>query len=210
MKQSIYLENPHNIVYSFLKWNKKSVLKMHYSHRILMNLNTQRLSTKSHPYFETAWKLYEQSFPAEERRTYTKQINLLSCENYHFELIKLESSFIGFILWWKFDDLSFIEHFAIMPFQQGKGFGSAIIESIILQSPNLLLLEVELPTDTARKRRIKFYETKGFKLNMQHYKQPPLQEGSQSVQLNLMSYPTKISDFTVREFVSKYHPIIYK
>ncbi len=175
-----------------------------------MNLSTQRLATMAHPYFEKAWQLYEQSFPWEERRTYAKQLELLNCENYHFEVITLESSFIGFVLWWKFEDLSFIEHFAIAPNHQSMGFGSVIIESIKQQISNLLLLEVELPTDMIVKRRIKFYEAMGFQLNSQHYKQPPLHAGGQSVQLKLMSYPTKLSDSSVLEFVTKYHPIIYK
>lgn len=175
-----------------------------------MILKTQRLSTKAHPYFETAWQLYEQSFPLKERRSHKKQIELLRCENYHFETIIYKNSFIGFVLWWKFDDLSFIEHFAISPNQQGKGFGSAIIESIKLQISNLLLLEVEFPTDTTAIRRVKFYESMGFKLNKQHYQQPPLHEEGQSVPLYLMSYPTGISDTSVVEFVTKYHPIIYK
>ena len=46
-----------------------------------------RLKDISDNHFDKAWKLYEDAFPIEERRSFENQIFILKKGNYHFDLL---------------------------------------------------------------------------------------------------------------------------
>lgn len=159
--------------------------------------------------FKQAWNLYERSFPLEERRTLAFQKIIIKHVNYSFEVILHGEEFIGIILWWGFSDLRFIECFATIENIRGKGFGKKILEDFKSIDNRPIILEVELPDEKIKERRIQFYKRLGFNLNNYFYKQPPLYKGGLSVDLLVMSYPTPILREEFDNFIKKYHPIIY-
>ncbi|WP_291869223.1 GNAT family N-acetyltransferase [Maribacter sp.] len=169
-----------------------------------------RLKNISDNYFHKAWKLYEDAFPLEERRSFNAQTHVMKKSNYHFNILMDENKFIGFLLWWDFETLKYIDHFATSTEQRNKGFGKLILEKFMESSDKTILLEVELPNSTINERRIKFYQRTGFKLNQHYYEIPPLIEDKKPLQLLLMSYPELLTIKDVKEFTDKCHPLIFK
>ncbi|WP_299818325.1 GNAT family N-acetyltransferase [uncultured Pontibacter sp.] len=169
-----------------------------------------RLKDASHRLFEEAWELYQNSFPLEERRPLPWQLDIMPQANYHFELILQEGSFIGLLLWWSFEEVRYIEHFATVPAVRGKGYGKRILHAFVNRDTRPVLLEVELPQEEIKRRRIRFYEQSGFVLNHHFYQQPSYHQGQQPLTLLLMSYPTTVTAEDVAHFVSVRHPLIYR
>ncbi|MBF8963271.1 GNAT family N-acetyltransferase [Pontibacter sp. FD36] len=169
-----------------------------------------RLINASHHLFEEAWELYEQSFPLEERRPLHRQLDIMSHASYHFELILREDALVGILLWWSFEEVRYIEHFATVPALRGRGYGKLILEAFVSRNTRPVLLEVEPPHEEIQQRRIRFYEQSGFILNDHTYQQPPYHQGQQPLTLLLMSYPAAISAETVAHFINNRHPLIYR
>ncbi|MDR1524085.1 MAG: GNAT family N-acetyltransferase [Tannerella sp.] len=167
------------------------------------------IKNTSHPLFAPAWHLYGKSFPSEERRQLRTQKKIMDHPLYHFETITDKDVFIGFILWWGFEDIRYIEHLATSPHQRGKGYGRRILEKFISGSDLPVLLEVEHPTTEINKRRIGFYQRAGFVLNGHAYRQPPYKKGGNYVPLLLMTYPEAISGEEATRFCRLYHPVIF-
>lgn len=173
-------------------------------------MNHIRLTDTSHHLFKEAWELYEQSFPMEERRPKAWQTDILPHSSYYFELVLQEEALIGLLLWWSFEEVRYIEHFATVPVLRGRGYGKLILEAFVSRDERPVLLEVEPPQNEMQQRRIRFYEQSGFILNNHVYQQPPYHQGQQPLTLLLMSHPAAISAETVAHFVNKRHPLIYR
>ena len=129
---------------------------------------------------------------------------------YHYDIFIYEDTFIGFLLWWDFEAIRYIEHFATAPQARNQGFGKRILEGFLTEKEKPVLLEVELGISEINKRRIKFYERLGFYLNQYNYELPTFESGQKPLRLLLMTYPDVISQEDVDQFVKKYHPIIFK
>ena len=129
------------------------------------------------------------SFPPDERRNSEKQ-RLFSDTNplFHCHLIKEGETPIGFINYWELDDFIFIEHFAISPILQNKGYGTMSLKIIIQKLSKPFILEVERPDNDISKRRIGFYLRAGFTLHKQPYLQPPYEDSEKPVPMYLMSF----------------------
>ena len=169
-----------------------------------------RLQNTSNPYFYQAWEIYLEAFPVHERKTLEAQTLLMNNPLYHYDILIVDDEVIGFILWWNLESLRFIDHFATIKKHRNKGYGKLILENFSSTSDKPVLLEVELPESNINKRRIKFYERIGFKLNLHHYELPVFNEKQPPLQLLLMTYPEYISENEAKQFVKLCHPIIYK
>lgn len=159
-----------------------------------------RHTSTLHSDFKMAWNLYQNAFPSNEKRELDIQEVVLKHEDYHFEVIHKDEEFIGFIAWWQFDGLKFIEHFATLDLHRGKGYGKSILLDFIAESPDNILLEVEPPTTEMNQRRIGFYERLGFILNLHPYQQLPLRKQGELVDLLVMTIPNAISEDDLKKF----------
>lgn len=168
------------------------------------------IKNTDHPLFSQAWRLYKKSFPTEERRQLHTQKKTMNNPLYHFELVTDKSLFIGFVLWWRFDNLIYIEHLATCNHIRGKGYGRRIIERFVSESNIPVLLEVEHPANSINIRRIGFYQRAGFVLNSQNYKHPPYKKGGEYVPLMLMTYPGAITENMLNYFLKECHPFIHE
>lgn len=162
-------------------------------------------------YFAPCWSLYEEAFPREERRKLNYQLDTLEREEYHFEaLINECGEFVGFIAWWEFATLRFIEHLATTPASRGRGYGKEVLESFMHESTSPVLLEVEHPHNELAARRIKFYERLGFILNPHSYAQPPMDLSTDEyLSLLVMTYPHPINKQELKHFKTNYFPKIH-
>jgi len=170
-----------------------------------------RVKNTEHPLFSKAWNLYKKSFPSEERRQFRTQRKIMDNPLYHFEIITDNDEFIGFILWWNFENIRYVEHLATLPRLRGKGYGQHILKRFTSRSETPILLEVEHPYTDINKRRIEFYKRLGFVVNEYEYKQPPYKKSGNYVPLILMTYPNVISKGNIELFCQQYteHASVY-
>ena len=162
-----------------------------------------RIKNTKHPLFTKVWSLYKKSFPPEERRQLRAQIKIMDNPLYHFEIIVNDNEFIGFIMWWSFERIRYIEHLATLPRLRSKGYGQHILKRFTSESTPILL-EVEQPDTEINKRRICFYQRMGFIINEYEYKQPPHKKHGNYVPLILMTYPNTIPKDDIRSFCQQY------
>ena len=170
-----------------------------------------RVKNIEHPLFTKAWNLYKKSFPPEERRQLRTQEKVMGNPLYHFEIIADNDEFIGFILWWNFENVKYIEHLATLPQLRGKGYGQHILKRFTSKPETPILLEVEHPHTEINQRRINFYQRIGFAVNKYEYKQPPHKKCGNYVPLILMTYPNILSKENIRLFCQQYreHASVY-
>ena len=150
--------------------------------------------------FDKIYEIMELSFPIDEHRPYSEQLALF--ENPVYEIYTLNDSgtnqILGFIAIWEFDEIVFVEHFAVNPECRNGGIGSRILKELGELLNKRMCLEVELPESDITKRRIGFYERNGFFLNEYPYVQPALSKGQGEVPLLIMTTGGKVSE---EEFV---------
>ncbi len=151
--------------------------------------------------FAFFWELYVASFPAEERREYDYQVRTLGKKDYHLDILLKDSEPIGFIAWWDFRDVCYVEHFAISVEHRGQGYGEAALGDFIAQCQKPLLLEVEHPDSDINRRRIAFYERMGLHLTPHPYAHPSYHNPlAPMVSLRIMTHPTVITERQLSEF----------
>lgn len=140
-----------------------------------------------HILWSASLNLYLNSFPYDERRESADIINVFKESEYEFQALTNNNQFIGFVEIWNFNKFVFIEHLAISPEKQSRGYGSAVIKSISEIANKPVLLEAETPKDDLSHKRIVFYEKAGFKTLDIDYSQPPYYPGKKSVAMLLLS-----------------------
>ncbi|WP_338869579.1 GNAT family N-acetyltransferase [Spirosoma sp. SC4-14] len=159
--------------------------------------------TQEHPYLGIIQPWYEVSFPPEERREFAQLRQLLGCSEMYMNVLLEEQRPVGFIIYWRWDDLLYIEHFAIDPELRGKQVGQKVLPLIINLGSRYMILEVELPNDPVSQSRIRFYERAGFVLNQFEYLQPPYRLDGIGVPMKLMSMPA-IADIAMFDRLSSF------
>lgn len=139
--------------------------------------------------FDSFFSILETSFPTDEYRPYAEQKTLLGDEKYSIYVLpdKESGELKAFITVWRFEDFSFIEHFAVHPKYRNHGLGARVLQEIKELFGCRLCLEAELPDTDFAKRRIGFYERNGFFTNPYAYVQPPYSKGKSSVPLIVMT-----------------------
>lgn len=158
-------------------------------------MDTILITDESHPLFDSVWATYNFSFPEFEKRLKRDQINVLKDERYKMFAIVEDDLYIGFIMIWEFDNFCFIEHFAIDPSNRGKSYGRSIIKEIQKQfADKTIILEIDPPIDEISIRRLNFYTSLGFIFSDIYHLNLPYQIGGEGHQLNIMAYPSPISE----------------
>lgn len=105
--------------------------------------------------FQQFWRIYESSFPKEERRSRGAQEKLMQNEGYKVESCYIAGEISGFICYWELSDFIFIEHLAIKNGLRGLGYGSKMLRHFLSahggqKNPPRVLLEVGLPPTVER------------------------------------------------------------
>lgn len=162
-------------------------------------MRLERLSSKNAQLFDKAFKLYEASFPIEERRDSSEQQRVLSKEDYHFDLIMQQNSFIGIMLYWETNDFIFLEHFATLHELRGQGYGKQALD-LLKAKEKTILLEIEPPIDNNSQRRYGFYLRNGFIMNPYYHIQAKYRLGAEDFELKILSYPDILAKEEYRSF----------
>ncbi len=142
-----------------------------------------------HPYLVPIQNWYEASFPLDERRPFGQLVQLLDCPDMHLCGLVDDDDLVGFIVYWHWPEMLFVEHIAVDPARRGRQYGQQAISQLLqLESP-YYILEVEQPQDSISQRRVLFYERLGFSRAPFRYAQPPYQAGNPAIPMHLMSIP---------------------
>ncbi len=152
-------------------------------------------------------RIYNESFPPDERRNYAVLVDLCVNNPKHtFNLIVKGEIPVGMLVSWRFSDFLFLEHFAVDHHLRGRGIGKDAIRLWLSSQSLPVILEVEPPIHNLQQRRINFYEQLGFRLWNVDYEQPPYSREKNPVRLLLMSY----GDIDVGERLEEIKRILHK
>ncbi|MEC0128379.1 GNAT family N-acetyltransferase [Paenibacillus pabuli] len=144
--------------------------------------------------FDQVFSIMKQSFPESEYREYSKQKELLANSHYRlFTEVNEQNEVIGFLAAWEFEEFRYVENVAVSPAIRGGGIGKKMMNHFMQQSDKPIILEVELPENELKRRRIGFYERLGFHLEDYAYVQPALRVGQDALPLRIMSYPARMT-----------------
>lgn len=137
--------------------------------------------------FDKIYALMDLSFPVDEHRPYEGQKALLKRPFYQIYGVKEEEEIRGFLAVWEFDEMVYVEHFAVNPDFRNGGIGASMLRELEAMSNKRICLEVEYPETEMAIRRIGFYERNGFSLNEYPYIQPALAKGQNEIPLKIMT-----------------------
>ncbi len=165
----------------------------------MLSLTFEKIHNPEHYYFDKAFELYQKSFPIFEQRLRNDQVDVLSDDKYHFNLVMYEKEFLGILLTWQVEDFIYIEHLAIISEKRGQNIGTRVLECLKSGSDKPIILEIDPPRDPISIKRKIFYEKVGFIESDLTHKHPPYQLGWEAHTLKIMSYPS-ISDRTYDSF----------
>lgn len=146
--------------------------------------------------FDHIYSLLKTSFPIDEYRPYQSQKELLNDPRYTVFVV---DDLTALITVWQFESFSFIEHFAVAPECRNQGLGAGILHELISMQSRPVCLEAELPETDLAKRRLGFYQRRGFHVNNYHYIQPAYSVGQNPVPLLILTTGAPI---TMNQFES--------
>lgn len=135
-------------------------------------------------------RIYDASFPVEERRPWETIIKPAKAGCPTLYAILSDGHIVGMATVWTFGRFAYIEHLALDGSVRNRGLGSEALSAIIdTVSPLPVVVEVEVPTDNdpMTRRRVNFYARHGFQVIDPYYVQPPYADGLPEVELYLMA-----------------------
>lgn len=171
-------------------------------------LKSYQLNKLEDRHFQEVWKLYEMSFPKEEKRNISEQKVIFKDERYCAQYFWEDDTLIALLFYWQFDEYAFVEHFVINALYRGKSYGSKILRDF-LQKHKKIFLEIEPVCDVMSEKRFHFYKRLGFVKNeLKHY-QVPFREGAAILPLTLLSFPQKISSQIYKNLYQKMQQALF-
>lgn len=161
--------------------------------------------------FDEVYQLFEQSFIQTELRPYRQMKDFFQRGLFTVYAKYEKDGLLGAMVVWKLNSCVYLENFAVNEKQRGRGLGSYFLQQLChLYDGQLLVLEVEKPHDDLSKRRIDFYERKGFLLTSFGYVQPTFRSNDEAVSLNLMTYPKMIDYQKYQEIKKEIFEVVYQ
>ena len=142
------------------------------------------LADSDHSHF--AQELFEEAFPEQERPPFSS-LRHRDAGKFHFLVAENGDDPVGILTYWTFDDLVYVEHFAIAEELRNQGLGKAVFLNFLSQQTEQVVLEVELPNTEEADHRVEFYASIGFFSNPQPYIQPSYHNDDRSVPMLIMS-----------------------
>ncbi len=150
-------------------------------------INLQKLVPADKLYLKKIRKIYEQSFPPNERRTFEKVINLLADKRFYLFAVTFEDEVVGMLSKWDLNTFVYVEHFAVSEEFRNNGLGSYVLQKIIQDESRQIVLEVDFPEDELSLKRIRFYKQFGFSIYSESYIQPPYDKDKDAVPMLIMT-----------------------
>ena len=157
----------------------------------------------------SVYKRLIDAFPYEERRDESDEKKCFLKSQFNFCEITDDGESVGLIVFWVFSKFLFVEHIAINKEIRSKGYGSKTFELLKSQYKLPIILEAESPETEMQKKRIRFYENLGFKINCYNYTQPSY-HNAESVPLQILSFPQLLSEKEFDAFFRETREVVYE
>lgn len=168
-----------------------------------------RILEENNKEFNEAWKIYEDSFPVDEKRKLEDLIKILGEDIYSFYAIHDMKEIIGILEIWDFNDFILIEHIAIREDLRNQGIGTRIMKKFIEDNKKIIVVEIEKPETEIAKRRIRSWKRLNFKINRYDYIQPAYSKGKNPVPMFLISYPGLIKKSEYLGIIEEIYKKVY-
>lgn len=148
-------------------------------------LHLQQITSTADKYFEPLTKLYEEAFPPNERRDMDKFNELVFSSNeLSINAIIDDETLCGLMIYWKFEDFYYLEHFAIFPEMRNRKLGERTLDLMKgIAKGETIVLEAEPADNELATRRIEFYKRNGFSILRENYIQPPYSKNKEGIKL---------------------------
>lgn len=161
--------------------------------------------------FEELYRIYDESFPDEEKRTKEGQRRVLEDPMYRLLVMEEHGRILAFLGYWELPDCCFVEHLATTEACRGKGYGKRLLGELTGEAGKPIFLEIEPVTeeDPMTRRRKGFYERLGFVANSFPYEQMPLKEGDRPIPLWVMSYGRAFSEEEFLPYKKEIYHYVY-
>lgn len=163
------------------------------------------LAESDHPHF--AQDLFEEAFPEHERPPFSS-LRHRDSGKFHFLVAENGDEPVGILTYWTFNDLVYVEHFAIAEELRNQGLGKAVFLNFLSQQQEQVVLEVELPNTEEADHRVEFYASMGFFQNPQPYVQPSYHNDARTVPMIIMS-KYELDDDEFEEIQALLHREVY-
>jgi ribosomal protein S18 acetylase RimI-like enzyme len=162
------------------------------------------ITCEEFPDFKEVWDIYVEAFPKDEQRPLAKQVKLFGNPIYKFYAV-YEDNLVGLIACWNLNEILFIEHLAVKKDLRNRGIGTRILRAFLADADKAVLESYRPKTELA-KRRVRFYDRLGFKMNTFDYIQPAYDPSQKPVPMYLVSYPETLDEeeyVTIRNSIHK-------
>lgn len=152
---------------------------------------------------DEAWRLYEESFPAYERRGKEAQEMAFQAPEAISKILVKDDTTAAILFYWLQGRTVYLEFLAVNPMLRGQNIGTEAVERLLALHPDCnTILEIEPPADYTTIRRLHFYERMGFVANDYPYIHPSYMTGERAFPhpLTLMSYGRKLTQEEYESF----------
>jgi GNAT superfamily N-acetyltransferase len=164
------------------------------------------LADSDHSHF--AQSLFEEAFPEQERPPFSS-LRHRDAGKFHFLVAENGDEPVGILTYWTFEDLVYIEHFAIAEELRNQGLGKVVFLNFLSQQTQQIVLEVEKPHDEVSENRIEFYSSMGLITNPFDYLQPSYHGDQVTVPMIIMT-KYEINDEEFEEIRDILYRQVYK
>ncbi|GKI22003.1 N-acetyltransferase [Odoribacter laneus] len=158
-------------------------------------MELRRITQMEDPQLPEVIVLYQQAFPASERREVNQLKRLIAGQSsMFFHVIEEGGKLAGLFVYWKLADFYYLEHLAVCPEMRNQKIGQKVLDYIREHLSGEHLLEVEPAVDEITTRRINYYRRNGYEIVEKQYRQPAYDNPEKSYPLWLMSnrdYPDR-------------------
>lgn len=153
-----------------------------------------RIVDSNDPLYREFEAIYAVSFPVHEQRNEVQQAEAFADPRYFLETYGSEEQLAAFMAGWQFDGYIYIEHLAVSPQLRGRNIGSEVLQEFAAEHPEaVILLEIDPLVDEVSRKRLRFYEKLGFRINPYPHFHPPYDPAFPPHALIVLSLPREIS-----------------
>lgn len=129
-----------------------------------------KITSSSDPRISRVPELYEEAYPVEERTETKRLLQMIEdCPQMTFNAIMDDNDeFSGMAVIWDLGICRYLLYLAILNEKRNLGLGEAALKALKDELDLPIILEVELPSDNLKQRRIGFYMRNGFHIETEN------------------------------------------
>ena len=164
-----------------------------------MFIYTTKTSIIKTNFLEKIIDLLKETFSNCELRSDESQKKAFLHTNYRISYCMCNDDIVGFVLWWDFDSIIFVEYLCVANNYQHNYIGSSLLDSLTTIRK---MIVVEVAKDKNKK---KFYKNNNYVYNKRKYDPIPLNNDSNVNNYYIFSYKRALTNLEYSSFVRTIH-----